>query len=63
MVSRGNPCFEEEHDADIGPGRGGLSVVLLLPATAAAQATITGVVNDASGAVLPGVTVEAAAPR
>ncbi len=23
MVSRGNPCFEEEHDADIGPGRGG----------------------------------------
>jgi hypothetical protein len=39
-----------------------LSVVLLLPATAAAQATITGVVHDASGAVLPGVTVEAASP-
>ena len=39
-----------------------LSVVFLLPATAAAQATITGVVKDASGAVLPGVTVEAASP-
>jgi hypothetical protein len=35
-------------------------VVLLLPAAAFAQAAITGVVRDASGAVLPGVTVEAA---
>jgi hypothetical protein len=33
---------------------------LLLPAAAYAQAAITGVVKDASGAVLPGVTVEAA---
>ena len=33
---------------------------LLLPSLAFAQATITGVVRDASGAVLPGVTVEAA---
>ncbi len=33
-----------------------------LPASAFAQATITGVVKDASGAVLPGVTVEAASP-
>ena len=33
-----------------------------LPATAAAQAIITGVVRDTSGAVLPGVTVEAASP-
>src|SRR6478672_5476766 len=32
----------------------------LLPATAFAQASITGVVKDTSGAVLPGVTVEAA---
>jgi hypothetical protein len=32
---------------------------LLLPATAFAQASITGIVKDASGAVLPGVTVEA----
>src|SRR5262245_54520313 len=36
--------------------------VLLLPAAAFAQAAITGVVKDASGAVLPGVTVEAASP-
>jgi Carboxypeptidase regulatory-like domain len=39
-----------------------LLVVLLLPATALAQAAITGVVRDTSGAVLPGVTVEAASP-
>lgn len=35
---------------------------VFVPATAAAQATITGVVKDASGAVLPGVTVEASSP-
>ena len=35
---------------------------LLLPSAAYAQAAITGVVKDASGAVLPGVTVEAASP-
>ena len=39
-----------------------LFALLLLPATAFAQATITGVVQDASGAVLPGVTVEASSP-
>src|SRR6059036_2553801 len=37
-------------------------LVLFLPAAAAAQAAITGVVKDTSGAVLPGVTVEAASP-
>lgn len=37
-------------------------VLLLLPATAFAQASLTGTVRDASGAVLPGVTVEAASP-
>ena len=37
--------------------------VLLLPAAARAQASITGVVKDTSGAVLPGVTVEASSPR
>ena len=37
-------------------------VVLLLPATVFAQATLTGTVRDASGAVLPGVTVEASSP-
>jgi hypothetical protein len=39
-----------------------LFLVLLVPAAAFAQAAITGVVKDASGAVLPGVTVEAASP-
>jgi len=33
-----------------------------MPATAYAQASITGIVRDTSGAVLPGVTVEAASP-
>jgi len=37
-------------------------LVVLLPAAALAQAAITGVVRDASGLVLPGVTVEAASP-
>src|ERR1044072_6335208 len=39
-------------------------VVLLvfLPASARAQASIAGVVKDSSGAVLPGVTVEATSP-
>jgi hypothetical protein len=40
----------------------GLLTLLLLPATAYAQAAITGVVKDDSGAVLPGVTVEASSP-
>jgi hypothetical protein len=39
-----------------------LAVVLLLPATVFAQASLTGTVRDASGGVLPGVTVEAASP-
>ena len=39
-----------------------LLVVLLLPATVFAQASLTGTVRDASGAVLPGVTVEASSP-
>jgi hypothetical protein len=34
--------------------------VALTPATVWAQATIAGLVRDSSGAVLPGVTVEAA---
>jgi Carboxypeptidase regulatory-like domain len=37
-------------------------VVLLLPATVFAQASLTGTVRDASGAILPGVTVEASSP-
>ena len=39
-----------------------VSSFLLLPAFAWAQSSITGVVRDGSGAVLPGVTVEAASP-
>src|ERR1041384_7305277 len=39
-----------------------VSIVLALPLSAYAQASIAGVVKDASGAVLPGVTVEAASP-
>jgi hypothetical protein len=35
---------------------------ILLPSIAHAQASITGLVKDTSGAVLPGVTVEAASP-
>jgi hypothetical protein len=39
-----------------------LVCVLLLPATALAQASLTGTVRDGSGGVLPGVTVEASSP-
>src|SRR2546421_5539031 len=39
-----------------------LLVLVLLPSALFAQAVITGVIKDASGAVLPGVTVEAASP-
>src|SRR5262245_11228640 len=38
------------------------AITLLSPAAARAQASITGVVRDTSGAVLPGVTVEASSP-
>src|SRR5690242_7733242 len=40
----------------------GFACLVLAPSLAFAQATITGVVRDASGAVLPGVTVEATSP-
>ena len=39
-----------------------LTCFVLAPAAANAQGSITGVVKDTSGAVLPGVTVEAASP-
>ena len=40
------------------------AIVLFVPATASAQGTsaVAGVVRDSSGAVLPGVTIEAASP-
>ena len=39
-----------------------LAGILLLPSVVFAQATIAGVIRDASAAVLPGVTVEASSP-
>ena len=36
-----------------------LALILIVPAVVFAQASISGTVKDASGAVLPGVTVEA----
>ena len=36
--------------------------IALLPVVAFAQAVIAGAIKDTSGAVLPGVTVEAPAP-
>src|SRR4029453_7664837 len=53
--------------ADMGIGRiiGGavaVATLSLLPAAAHAQSTLTGVVKDTTGAVMPGVTVEAASP-
>ena len=39
-----------------------VALALLIPTAAHAQATITGTVRDTSGAVLPGVTVDAASP-
>ncbi|MEQ1758066.1 MAG: carboxypeptidase-like regulatory domain-containing protein [Vicinamibacterales bacterium] len=38
------------------------AVVVLVPSAVFAQAALTGTVKDSSGAVLPGVTVEAASP-
>ena len=40
-----------------------ISLVVLFPSALYAQATIAGTVQDTSGAVLPGVTVEAASPE
>ena len=37
-----------------------LACLLIIPAVAYAQASLTGTAKDSSGAVLPGVTVEAA---
>src|SRR5262245_61685767 len=39
-----------------------VAVLVLLPSAAFAQASLAGVARDASGAVLPGVTVEASSP-
>src|SRR6267154_438051 len=39
-----------------------LAAILLIPTGVYAQSSITGTVRDTSGAVLPGVTVEAGSP-
>src|SRR5688572_14746403 len=39
-----------------------VGLIVLTPSVALAQATITGIVKDTSGAVLPGVIVEASSP-
>ena len=39
-----------------------LVCLVVLPVAAYAQSSITGVVRDSSGGVLPGVTVEASSP-
>ena len=39
-----------------------LASIVLIPSLTYAQASIAGTVKDASGAVLPGVTVEASSP-
>ena len=39
-----------------------LACIAALPSAAWAQSVITGIVRDTSGAVMPGVTVEAASP-
>ena len=40
-----------------------IALLVVVPAAAFAQASLTGVVKDASGAVLPGVTVEVSSPE
>jgi hypothetical protein len=40
----------------------GLALLVLVPGAAYGQASVTGVVRDTSGAILPGVTVEASSP-
>jgi hypothetical protein len=39
-----------------------VALLMLLPASARAQGSIAGAVRDTTGAVLPGVTVEASSP-
>ena len=39
-----------------------LAGLLMMPATSVAQSAIAGTVTDTTGAVLPGVTVEARSP-
>ena len=59
------PLRAKEKSIDMPALRGTLfafACLVLAPVAAYAQASISGVVRDTSGAVLPGVTVEAASP-
>src|SRR5690349_551850 len=61
MCDRGTPRFRRQVRRALRTFAAVASLGLA-PHLAFAQATITGVVKDPSGAVLPGVTVEAASP-
>src|SRR3954467_1796446 len=54
-------CRQRRRQSMRGLGRliAALALILIVPAVAFAQASISGTVKDASGAVLPGVTIEA----
>ena len=69
-------AFSQNHRAGVALRMGGMSVrllklagaaamavVMLFPGVAHAQATLAGALRDTSGAVLPGVTVEAVEHR
>src|SRR5688572_12333153 len=45
-----------------GMGAAAIAAVILFPGVAHGQATLAGALRDTSGAVLPGVTVEASSP-
>src|SRR5438876_6274049 len=58
----GQPGSVEEVVMRLVAKAGVLIALVCVPSLAYAQASITGVAHDTSGAVLPGVTVEAASP-
>src|SRR5512132_2548102 len=60
ITTAGDKLMLRRRTVGIGLAVGVISV--LLPGAVFAQASLTGVVRDASGAVLPGGTVEAASP-
>ena len=63
-LPRADPQYWREryaHDPT-GPACLVLGLFLMVPSPVFAQASITGTVRDTSGAVLPGVTVEASSP-
>src|SRR6187402_346878 len=69
IFGAGPYCSAHPHTALIGrcsmrliPRQFFVFVMLLVPVVASAQTTLAGVVRDASGLVLPGVTVEASSP-